>query len=36
MSTPTTASNFDSFKDLPLHKPRPAGAPTGVSSFSVQ
>ena len=35
ISTPTTASNFDSFKDLPLHKPRRAGAPTALEGIRV-
>ena len=35
MTTPTTASNFDSFKDLPLHKPRPVGAPTALEGIRV-
>jgi crotonobetainyl-CoA:carnitine CoA-transferase CaiB-like acyl-CoA transferase len=35
MSTPTTASNFDSFKDLPAHVPRPAGAPTALEGIRV-
>jgi crotonobetainyl-CoA:carnitine CoA-transferase CaiB-like acyl-CoA transferase len=35
MSTPTTASNFDSFKDLPLHRPRPAGAPMALEGIRV-
>jgi crotonobetainyl-CoA:carnitine CoA-transferase CaiB-like acyl-CoA transferase len=35
MNTPTTASNFDSFKDLPLHRPRPAGAPTALQGIRV-
>ncbi|MEY4651781.1 MAG: hypothetical protein RI884_362 [Pseudomonadota bacterium] len=35
MSTPTTASNFDSVRELPLHKPRPAGAPTALEGIRV-
>ena len=35
MSTPTTASNFYSVRELPLYKPRPAGAPTALEGIRV-